>query len=137
MLETGVGRIRFHSCAHFATEISTTHIRLPRSPLRSRNTGVQINSVDHPTNDDNVVSLAFFCLINAQRMPEEYVRNEWKSPEELHWVGKYAADAHKIFVEQKWREAQPNDHALNWWVEWMRGTQSRVDGTPERSFVSQ
>lgn len=54
---------------------------------------------------------------------EEYLSKPWKNPEELYWVGKYASDAHKVFIEGKWREVQPNDHALNWWVEWMRGTQ--------------
>lgn len=54
---------------------------------------------------------------------------EWKNPEELHWIGKYAADAHKIFIDRKWREVQPNDHALNWWVEWMRGTEADHEST--------
>lgn len=53
---------------------------------------------------------------------EEYLRMEWKDPEDLPWIGKYAADAYKIFVERNWRDVRPNDHALNWWVEWMRGT---------------
>eukprot|EP00904_Undaria_pinnatifida_P013320 jgi/Undpi1/9118/HiC_scaffold_26.g11576.m1 len=63
------------------------------------------------------------------RFSQEYVRMEWKNPEELHWIGKYAADAHKIFIDRKWREVQPNDHALNWWVEWMRGTEADHEST--------
>lgn len=51
---------------------------------------------------------------------------DWTRPEELCWVGKYGADAFKIFLERRWREVQPNDYALAWWVEWMRGTQSEV-----------
>ena len=54
---------------------------------------------------------------------EEYLSKAWTNVKELYWVGDYAADAHKIFIERKWREVQPDDHALNWWVEWMRGTQ--------------
>lgn len=49
---------------------------------------------------------------------------EWEKPEELHGIGKYAADAYKIFVERRWREVQPTDHALNWWVEWMNAMQA-------------
>lgn len=64
---------------------------------------------------------------------EEYVRKEWNSPEELHWIGKYAADAYKIFIERKWSDVQPNDHALNWWVEWMRGTE--VDRQPAEGSI--
>ncbi|CAM9459280.1 unnamed protein product, partial [Hapterophycus canaliculatus] len=56
------------------------------------------------------------------RFSQEYLSKSWKKPEELYWVGKYAADAHKIFIERKWRQVQPSDHALQWWVEWMRGT---------------
>ncbi|CAM9199806.1 unnamed protein product [Ectocarpus fasciculatus] len=57
------------------------------------------------------------------RFSQEYLSKAWTNVKELYWVGDYAADAHKIFIERKWREVQPDDHALNWWVEWMRGTQ--------------
>lgn len=59
---------------------------------------------------------------------EEYLSKPWKNPEELFWVGKYASDAYKVFIERRWRDVQPNDHALNWWVEWMRGTQRTEEG---------
>lgn len=58
---------------------------------------------------------------------EEYLSKPWKNPEELFWVGKYASDAYKVFIERRWRDVHPNDHALNWWVEWMRGSQ-RTEG---------
>lgn len=66
------------------------------------------------------------------RPQEEYLSKSWKNTQELYWIGKYASDAHKIFVERKWREVQPNDHALNWWVEWMRGTQPGARVSPPR-----
>lgn len=69
-----------------------------------------------------MASLLLHCLLRTRK--EEYLSKSWKNTEELHWVGKYASDAHKIFIERKWREVKPNDHALNWWVEWMRGTQT-------------
>lgn len=47
-------------------------------------------------------------------------------------MGKYASDAHKIFIERKWRQVQPNDHALNWWMEWMLGTQPPKGVSPSR-----
>lgn len=59
----------------------------------------------------------------------------WESPEELYWVGPYAADAYKIFIERKWHDVQPNDHALNWWVEWMRGTQTEKARATEPSAL--
>ena len=62
------------------------------------------------------------------------MRKEWSRPEELHWIGKYAADAYKIFIEGKWRDVQPNDHALNWWMEWMRGT--AADRQPAKGSLS-
>eukprot|EP00752_Nemacystus_decipiens_P003106 g2877.t1 len=66
------------------------------------------------------------------RFSQEYLSKSWNNTEELYWVGKYASDAHRIFIERKWREVQPNDHALNWWVEWMRGTQPAEGFSPPR-----
>lgn len=59
---------------------------------------------------------------------EEYLTGSWENPEELFWVGKYAADAHKIFIQRRWRTAdvQPDDHALACWVEWKRGADPSV-----------
>lgn len=56
------------------------------------------------------------------RFSQEYLRMDWTKPQELYWVGKYAADAHKIFIEREWHAVEPNDHALNWWIDWMHGT---------------
>lgn len=70
--------------------------------------------------------LPLVALLFVDRHQEEYLSKSWTNTEELYWVGKYASDAHKVFIERKWREVQPNDHALNWWVEWMRGTPGGV-----------
>lgn len=51
-----------------------------------------------------------------------FLKGEWRRPEELPGIGRYASDAHQIFCEGRWREAQPHDHALRWYVEWMRAT---------------
>ncbi|CAM9609034.1 unnamed protein product [Pylaiella littoralis] len=59
---------------------------------------------------------------------EEYLSKPWKNPEELYWIGKYASDAYKVFIKRTWHDVQPNDHALNWWVEWKRGTQQMEGG---------
>ena len=53
---------------------------------------------------------------------EAFLRGEWRAPEELPGIGRYASDAHRIFCEGRWRDAQPHDHALRWYVEWMRTT---------------
>ncbi|CAM9635503.1 unnamed protein product [Ascophyllum nodosum] len=62
------------------------------------------------------------------RFSQEYVGKDWNDPKELHWIGKYAADAYSIFVKGNWRDVQPNDHALNWWVNWKRGTEATGEG---------
>ena len=61
---------------------------------------------------------------------EEYLSKPWKNPDECFWIGKYAADAYKVFIERRWRDVQPNDHALNWWVDWMRGTKGAEGEQP-------
>ena len=48
-----------------------------------------------------------------RRFTEEYVRQEWHEPIELHGIGKYANDAWRIFCRGDWRVVDPQDHALN------------------------
>jgi hypothetical protein len=43
-------------------------------------------------------------------------------------VGRYAADAHAIFCEGKYRETQPSDHALNWYRSWLMGLDAPSGG---------
>lgn len=50
-----------------------------------------------------------------------YMAGSWDRVEELPGVGRYAADAHAIFCEGKYRETQPADHALNWYRDWLMG----------------
>ena len=50
----------------------------------------------------------------------EFLKGAWRRPEELPGIGRYAADAHRIFCEGKWAEAAPEDHALRWYCDWMR-----------------
>ena len=50
-----------------------------------------------------------------------FVEGEWKEALELPGVGRYAADAHTIFCLGRYKEMEPQDHALKWYVEWLRG----------------
>ena len=52
----------------------------------------------------------------------EFLRGEWVEPEELPGVGKYGADAFRIFCRGEWERVQPSDHALNWYHEWLQST---------------
>ena len=49
----------------------------------------------------------------VKRFSEEFVTKSWSSAKDLYGCGKYADDAHKIFIKGDWREVEPNDHALN------------------------
>jgi methyl-CpG-binding domain protein 4 len=53
------------------------------------------------------------------RMSREYIDKNWKEPEELYGIGKYANDAWKIFCTEKWKSVQPKDHALVWYHDWL------------------
>ena len=50
------------------------------------------------------------------RMSREYIDKNWKEPEELYGIGKYANDAWKIFCTEKWKSV---DHALVWYHDWL------------------
>lgn len=53
------------------------------------------------------------------RMSKEYLEKDWKEPIELYGIGKYGNDAWKIFCTPDWKNAQPKDHALNWYHDWL------------------
>ena len=53
---------------------------------------------------------------------KEFLRGEWKKPEDLPGVGKYGADAFRIFCRGEWEGVQPKDHALVWYCEWLKST---------------
>ena len=49
-----------------------------------------------------------------------FLKGTWRRAEELPGIGQYAADAYAIFCEGRWRETEPQDHALRWYTEWLR-----------------
>uniref|UniRef100_A0A061RHZ0 Methyl-CpG-binding domain protein 4 n=1 Tax=Tetraselmis sp. GSL018 TaxID=582737 RepID=A0A061RHZ0_9CHLO len=59
---------------------------------------------------------------DIKRFSEDYLTKDWKSPYELHSVGKYAADAYSIFCEGAWRDVEPCDKELNKYHEWLKAT---------------
>ena len=54
------------------------------------------------------------------KFSEQYLNKDWNDPKELHGVGKYASDAWHIFIKGDWNTVQPNDHALNWYHDWLK-----------------
>lgn len=54
-----------------------------------------------------------------QRFSAEYAQGSWTNVMELHGIGKYAADAHAIFCEGRWREVTPQDHMLVKYWKWL------------------
>eukprot|EP00897_Mesotaenium_endlicherianum_P000727 jgi/Mesen1/10655/ME000009S10448 len=54
-----------------------------------------------------------------QRFSREYARDDWTELTQLHGIGTYAADAHAIFCEGRWREVTPSDHMLLKYWEWL------------------
>jgi len=43
---------------------------------------------------------------------EEFVTKRWGNVIELYGCGKYADDAHRIFIKGEWQDVDPVDHAL-------------------------
>lgn len=57
-----------------------------------------------------------------QKLSEEYLNSNWQRPEELHGIGKYAADAYYIFVRGEWRDVHPEDKDLKKYKSWLEET---------------
>jgi methyl-CpG-binding domain protein 4 len=57
-----------------------------------------------------------------QKLSEEYLNSNWQRPEELHGIGKYAADAYYIFCRNEWRDVQPDDKDLKKYRDWLEET---------------
>ena len=47
-----------------------------------------------------------------KKFSEEFVTKKWDAVIELYGCGKYANDAHRIFIKGEWQDVEPNDHAL-------------------------
>ena len=48
------------------------------------------------------------------KMSYDYINIDWKDdPARLYGIGKYGADAYRIFCTGDWKNVEPKDHALN------------------------
>lgn len=45
----------------------------------------------------------------------------------LYHCGEYCADAYEIFVQRKWKNIYPKDHALRAYVEWQQSRRRQTD----------
>lgn len=61
------------------------------------------------------------------RFNREYLAGEWKAAKDLHGIGKYADDAHRIFCVGDWSNVEPSDHALNDYHDFLKGYFSHVE----------
>lgn len=55
-----------------------------------------------------------------KRLSEDFVAENWKSPEDLRSVGVYAATCYRMMFEFELGQFAPNDHALVDLYVWMR-----------------
>lgn len=49
-----------------------------------------------------------------------FLKGEWRKPEDLPGIGRYGSEAHELFCRGQWRELEPQDHALRWYIDWIR-----------------
>jgi methyl-CpG-binding domain protein 4 len=56
---------------------------------------------------------------SLRRMSHEYLSNTWSTAKDLYGCGKYADDCWRIFCKGDWRNVQPQDHALNFYHNWL------------------
>lgn len=53
------------------------------------------------------------------RFSKEYLNKNWKTAKDLYGCGKYADDAWHIFCVGDWENIEPNDHALNYYYNYL------------------
>ena len=56
---------------------------------------------------------------SLKRMSLEYMTNAWSTACDLYGCGKYADDCWRIFCKGDWRNVEPQDHALNFYHDWL------------------
>ena len=49
-----------------------------------------------------------------------FLKGEWRTPRDLPGIGRYGSEAHELFCRGQWRELEPHDHALRWYIDWIR-----------------
>eukprot|EP00798_Chlamydomonas_sp_ICE-L_P018649 gene18649-25165_t len=60
----------------------------------------------------------------------------WTHPDELHGIGKYAADAYQLFCRGEWQQVQPEDKDLKQYLRWLEGTDGFGSGLERESLAS-
>ena len=64
-----------------------------------------------------------------KRFSQEYLEKDWESPDELHGIGTYAADAYAIFcIPDAWRKLEPEDKELKLYVKFLKDTDGLGSG---------
>lgn len=62
---------------------------------------------------------------------------QWTTPQQLHGIGQYAADAYYIFCRNQWRKRQPpQDKDLLKYYEWLRLTGGEGTGCQREIFAA-
>ena len=56
----------------------------------------------------------------------DYINLNWENAKDLYGCGKYANDAHEIFIKGKWEEVIPNDHALVFYHDYLNEKFDRI-----------
>ncbi len=60
---------------------------------------------------------------------------QWTDPQQLHGIGRYAADAYYIFCRNQWREREPpQDKDLLKYYEWLLQTEGQGSGHEREVF---
>jgi len=61
-----------------------------------------------------------------KKFSSDYINLDWENAKDLYGCGKYANDAHEIFIKGKWKEVVPNDHALVFYHDYLNENFDRI-----------
>ncbi len=59
---------------------------------------------------------------------------QWRTPEQLHAIGKYGADAYFMFCRGEWKHTHPADKDLLKYKQWLESTGGEGSGLTRDSI---
>ncbi|GAB4822354.1 hypothetical protein N2152v2_009400 [Parachlorella kessleri] len=73
--------------------------------------------------------------VAIQKLSRDYLEKQWRDPQELHGIGKYAADAYYMFCRGRWHDVAPEDKDLLKYRQWLESTQGLGSGLTRHRTV--
>ncbi len=110
----------------------------PLGLFRKRAAAIQRFSHDYMHTDVRGVFYGIVCVyshvpvcvqhVDSTPCSHTMLTKQWRDPQELYGMGKYASDAYWMFCRGAWRDLQPDDKDLKRYHAWLVATDGQGEG---------